>query len=64
MKDIGWVLLAPVGLVAFIVLGPFVAVGIVLWTILLSLYAITLYVLRGDAWHDLQRLRRWIFTTN
>ena len=62
MKDIGWVLLAPLGLAAFVVLGPFVAVGIVLWTILLLLIGCASYTLRGDAWRDLQRLGRWIYS--
>ena len=60
MRDIGWVLLAPVGLVALIVLGPLVVIGVVLWTILLILVGAASYLLGGDALSDLQRLYRWL----
>ena len=57
MRDIGWVLLAPFGLAAFVILGPLVAVGIVLWTILLGLAALVSYMAR-DLPADLRRLFR------
>jgi len=60
VRDIGWVLLAPVGLVALIVLGPLVVIGVVLWTILLILVGAASYLLGGDALSDLQRLYRWL----
>jgi hypothetical protein len=60
VRDIGWTLLAPVGLVALVVLGPLVVIGIVLWTILLILVGAASYLLGGDALSDLQRLYRWL----